>query len=224
MKSMFFSKMFNTLFKTTSNRNRYLIEFRFQGKAKHELKDFISNIDHKYHIAKYKKHRTVPHISLVGPFTTNNEKRLISDFCNIAKRYQVMGFKTDGYDTFENSEVIHIKIKPDNNLDSLRLELATTLKDYCGLQPFDYKPDFKYHSTIAMNIPTNKFNEIKKYVFRLNPPKYWNYLVRLTLLRNSKILFEYDFFLKRTLNRKQAKDRRILSQTKSKLREYLVNK
>ncbi len=221
---MFLTKIFNTLFKSRQVRNNYLIEFRFQGRSKREIKNFISNIDYKFNIKKYKKHRIVPHISLVGPFTTNNEKKLISDFSNIPKKYSIMRFKTDGYNTFEHSEVIHIKIKSNKNLDKLRWELVTKLKDYCKLKPFDYNENFNYHSTIAMNIPTHKFNKIKKYVFKLNQPKYENHLTRLTLLRNSKILFEYDFFLKRILNRKQARNKLILAQTKNKLKKIIKNR
>jgi len=55
----------------------YLIEFRFHGSAKYEIKTLIDEINHKFEI---KSKRAVPHITLVGPFSTDNEKRLIRDF------------------------------------------------------------------------------------------------------------------------------------------------
>ena len=55
----------------------YLIEFRFQSKRVNTyLRGMIYNINRKFRVGK-RKH--VPHISLVGPFTTNNERKLISD-------------------------------------------------------------------------------------------------------------------------------------------------
>ena len=55
----------------------YLIEFRFQGKAKSEIKKLIREVDKKCWIGNTRRKKPVPHITLVGPFQTrggNEEK------------------------------------------------------------------------------------------------------------------------------------------------------
>ena len=60
----------------------YLIEFRFQGKAKSRLKKLIWEVDKRCRIGNAKKKRPIPHITLVAPFQTRNERKLINDFNN----------------------------------------------------------------------------------------------------------------------------------------------
>ena len=50
---------------------KYLIEFRFQGNAKQKIRGLIHEVNIKFNITTKK---TVPHITLVGPLTTRNEK------------------------------------------------------------------------------------------------------------------------------------------------------
>ncbi len=52
---------------------KYLIEFRFHGKAKSEIKKLVYEIHSKFRL---KTKRAIPHITLAGPFNTNNEKKL----------------------------------------------------------------------------------------------------------------------------------------------------
>jgi len=49
----------------------YLIEFRFHGKAKYEIKKLVYEINRKFRL---RTKRAIPHISLAGPFYTNDEK------------------------------------------------------------------------------------------------------------------------------------------------------
>jgi hypothetical protein len=53
----------------------YLIEFRFHGYAK----NLIYDVARKFNVKGVTENRAVPHISLFGPFQTNDERRLVSD-------------------------------------------------------------------------------------------------------------------------------------------------
>ncbi len=195
----------------------YLIEFRFFGKAKYEMRQLITEVDQKFHL--WKGHK-VPHISLVGPFETNDEKRLVSDFERLCLNQEIMYFEVDGFNTFENNGVVFINIAPDKNLDEFRWQLSKTLQPYCNLKFYDYEREFKYHATIAMKLNPNKFKAIKSYINSKPKPKFKHILIRVTLIKNSIILCEYDFLLKRLLNRAKAKSSIVLSETFNKLREY----
>jgi len=199
--------------------SRYLIEFRFFGRAKYDIKGLIREINKKFKIRN--KRRPVPHITLVGPFTTKNEKRLVSDFKRLCDGQEIMDFSVVGFSTFEDTRVVYIDIEPAQGLDEFRWKLSKTLQQYCNLSPYDYNKKFEYHATLARNLNPIKFNKIKDYIKKKPKPRFKHVLMRVTLLRNSKILFEYDFLQRRLLNRKQALDQNILSISFEKLKDYL---
>jgi len=197
----------------------YLIEFRFFGKAKAEMKSLIWDVNRRFHIRP--KYRPVPHVSLAGSFFTRDERRLVDDFKNICKKQDIMQFQTVGFNTFEDNRVVYIEIEPDTKLDDFRWKLSQTLQPYCGLKSYDLKRKFNFHATIAMNLSPKKFEQVKKYISKKAKPRYKNILLRVALIKNQKILCEYDFLLKRLLNGREAISREILSKTFDKLKEYL---
>lgn len=199
----------------------YLIEFRFHGKAKHEIKKLVYEINRKFRLG-YK--RAIPHITLAGPFYTNDEKRLIGDFNRLCTKNPLMNFEIDGFSAFENSKVVFLDVKPSKELDEFRWNLSQTLKPYCQLRPFDYERDFAFHATIAMKLPDDKFSNIREYIKRKSKLNFKHVMVRATLLKGSFILREYDFLLRRPLVRRLAKDRRIYAQTLDLLKGHFENK
>jgi hypothetical protein len=94
----------------------YFIEFRFQGKAKHEMKKMIYEIDRKFNLNRTKIKRPIPHATIIAPFYTNNQKQLVKDFKSVCEKYQLIKFKIDGYGHFEKSKVVYINIKPSDSL------------------------------------------------------------------------------------------------------------
>ena len=103
----------------------YLIEFRFQSKrVKTHLKRIIHKINKRFRVGKKTR---VSHISLVGPFTTRNERRLISDFAMICSKTKLMNFKVNGFGTFENNGVIFAKINASTRLNDFRIKLVDTI-------------------------------------------------------------------------------------------------
>src|SRR3989344_6292048 len=187
----------------------YLIEFRFHGKAKYSIKGIAIDLYHKFHI-RTEQH---PHITLTGPFTTHDEKKLIGDFNRACSASNLMRFSISGFSFFEDARTVYVDIKPDEHLDMFRWNLSQQLERYCVLTDFDKNRDFKFHATIANHVPLYKFERIKNYVTTLQTPKFQHVLVRATLLKGSIILREYDFLLRRPLVRRLAKDKRVYAKT-----------
>ncbi len=200
-------------------RNHYLIEFRFFGKAKANIKSLIWDINRRFHIRP--RHRPVPHVSLVGPFSTKDEVRLINDFRSICERQGIMNYQVVGFNTFEENKVVYIDVEPDTKMDDFRYRLSQTLKPYCNLTKYDFDRDFKFHGTIAMKLSPMKFKQVKNYINKKTKPRYKNVLLRVTLIKNRRILYEYDFLLKKMLNRWEAKNRTILSKTFNELKKII---
>jgi calcineurin-like phosphoesterase family protein len=61
-----------------------------------------------------------------------------------------------------------------------------------------------------MKLGRDKFGRVKDYILTKPEPESTQYVMRVTLIKNSKILREYDFFLRKSLRRWEAKSRLIL--------------
>lgn len=202
--------------------SRYHIEYRFQGKAKYELKNLIKLVRRRFRIRSVG--RPIPHISLAGPFATGDENRLLKAFVTICARQPICEFNIREYGTFEDTRVVYVNIVPDANLDKFQKDLASDLAKFCKLQNHDHAPVFGFHSTIAMKLNPHLFYKIKAYTQKITKPNFKHVLIRATLLKDSYILSEYDFMLRKQLNRTEAKNREILRMTYDKLGEYLKDK
>lgn len=195
----------------------YLIEIRFHGKAKIAVKYLGRELRHYFHI-RTEKH---PHITLAGPFYTNDEERLINDFEKICSRSQLMDFEIEGFGLFENTKVVFLDVNPSKELEEFRWKFTQTLKPYCNLTKYDLEKEWKPHATIAMKIPYHKFQEVANHIGEKQEPIFKHIMVRATLLKGGFILREYDFLLRRSLIRKLAKSRRIYAQTLSLLKKHI---
>lgn len=190
----------------------YLIEIRYFGKAKHQVKSIIKGVDNKF---KLKKCRKVPHITLIQPFKTKKEKWLISDFKKICSKQKTMTFSIEGTGVFPFF-VVFAKVKPDEELLAFRKKLLTKLRKYCNI--ISVNRSFKPHTTIALRMGFFKFFSIWFFMKSKQKTIFTNHVMRATLLKDGKILFEYDFVNRKLLNRKQALSGKELSKTFKRLK------
>jgi len=196
----------------------YLIEFRFHGKAKFEIKKLIFEINNRFRLVHK---REVPHITLAGPFYTNDERRLINDFNRLCFNSHLMSFKIDDFSTFKDKGVIFLDVKPGIELDEFRWTLSQELRSYCQLSQFDYERTFSFHTTIALKLPEYLFNAISDFIKTKPKLNFRHFMVRATLLKGGIILREYDFLLRKSLTRTLARDKAIYSQTINLLKEII---
>jgi len=184
----------------------YLIEFRFHGYAKWYAKNLIYDIARKFNVKGVTENRAAPHISLFGPFQTNDERRLVSEIISVGKRYDLVPFRIRGFDFFNNQKkVIYLDIEPSEELKTLRWNISQRLSKITYNYPsFDLNPDFEFHSTIAFKDIDYKFNKIWNYIQQKQEPYIHQHLLRITIIKNSRILYEYDLMQKKLLNRRQG--------------------
>jgi hypothetical protein len=200
--------------------NNYLIEIRFQGKTKGEIKRLIYQIDNKFSLGITQNKRPIPHITLCGSISTDNEAKLVKDFIRICSETPMPYFKINGYGVFDSTNVVFIDVNPSDKLEDFRWKLSKNLQLYCQLGPFDYGKQFDFHATLAMHLPDYKFAQIKDYISKLEEPRFKHFVIRTTLLKNGKILYEYDFLLRKALNRYEALDKKIFRRTMDLLQKY----
>ncbi len=185
----------------------YLIEFRFHGYAKKYAKNIIYDVSRKFHIRGITRQRAIPHITLFGPFQTRYEKKLISEVFSLGQNYNLVPFRIKGFNFFNSNQnkVIFFDIEPSQELKKLRWNIAQRLSKIAYNQPpFDAKKDFEFHSTIAFKDIDHKFDKIWNYIQNIQEPNINQHLLRITIIKNDLILYEYDLLQKRLLNRHQA--------------------
>lgn len=153
----------------------------------------------------------MPHITLVGGFSTNDEAKLVHDFESIGSKFGMVRYIIEGIDAFLDTGAVYLDVQPSEDLTAYRRELRDKLQKYCGLCEYDFREPFEFHSTIAMHLSREEAEEIKRGT--VHDKRYSHRMLRATLLRNGKILAEYDFCLRRMLDRRKALSKQVLSET-----------
>ena len=186
---------------------RYLIDIRMMGSVKQQIHSLSNHLEEKFNVGN---NLVAPHITLAGPFSTDNEKKLIEDFTRICTDQQeVPKYEVGGYGFFDETRVVFVTITPDETLKQFRYQLSRAISLYCSLRNYDLDSaeEFRFHATLAMKLDWLTFRRIKWYFRRQESVFYRHHPIRATLLRNSKILCEYDFIQNRMLSRAQALSR-----------------
>jgi 2'-5' RNA ligase len=202
----------------------YLIEFRLSGFAKHQIRQLILETAKEFQVRGTTKYRVVPHVTLVGPFSSSNEKLIIDIIEKVGKKYELVPFRIYGFGSFGHwftrNRVLYARIEPSCELHSLRCDLVANLDAFCGLNKFD-KGEFKPHLTIAFKDIDRKFGQIKEFLEKKSLPPINHHVLRICLLRGRRILCEYDLIQKRLLTRSQALDKMIFAKTVKELKSTL---
>jgi len=186
---------------------RYLMDIRVMGSVKQQIRSLSNHLEEKFHLGNK---LVVPHITLAGPFSTDNENKLIEDFTRIcADQHEIPKYEVGGYGFFDETRVVFVTITPDENLKQFRYQLSRAISPYCSLRDYDLDSaeEFSFHATLAMKLDWLTFRRIKWYFRERESITYRHHPIRATLLRNSKILCEYDFIQNRMLSRAQALSR-----------------
>jgi 2'-5' RNA ligase len=186
---------------------RYLIDIRLMGSVKQQIRTLADQLVEKFGLGKK---LVAPHITLAGPFSTDDEERLIADFTRVCTEQKgVPKYDVGGYGFFDDTRVVFVTITPDGALRQFRYQLAQAIAPYCTLRDYDRdtSEEFRFHATLAMKLDWLTFRRIKWYFREQEPVIFRHHPIRATLLRNSKILGEYDFVQGRMLSRAQALSR-----------------
>ncbi len=185
----------------------YLIDIRLMGPVKHQIRHVSNHLQEKFNLGDK---RVIPHITLAGPFSTSDEKKLVEDFTRIcAEQQEIPRYEVGRFGFFDDSRVVFVTIMPDENLKQFRYQLSQAISPYCSLRDYDRDSAdaFRFHATLAMKLDWLTFQRIKWHFRGQERVVYRHHPIRATLLRNSKILCEYDFIQNRMLSGARALSR-----------------
>ena len=183
---------------------RYLIDIRLMGPVRQQIRELSDRLQEQFGIGT---RLVAPHITLAGPFGTEDEERLVTDFTRTCTGVTgIPRYDVGGYGFFDATRVVYVAIEPDENLKQLRSRLAQAIAPYCTLREYDRDPagEFRFHATLAMKLDWLTYRRMKWHFRKQEPVVFRHHPIRATLLKNTKILCEYDFLQQRMLTRAQA--------------------
>ncbi|MCX6688753.1 MAG: 2'-5' RNA ligase family protein [Methanoregula sp.] len=187
---------------------QYQIEFRFQDDVLSKVKQMIYHLEAKFHLDFFKTTRPFPPVTLAGPLTTADEKRLVTDFITLCAKTPFCAFGINTYAAFDAARAVCIRLDPEEKLVAFRQNLAQQCAPYCQLAVRDTKDPFVFHATIAKDINPQKYALIKKFIEQVKPQQFRYHVIRATIIREKEFLCEYDFLTHSVLTRKEALDKK----------------
>lgn len=192
----------------------YLIEYRFHGYAKAYARDLIWDTAKKFRVRGVtKRGHAVPHMTLFGPFSTRQEKRMVSEVVRACQNYSLAPFGIEGFGHF-GKEVIYMRIRPSKELEDLRRDISERLLKVTHTRSeFDSNSNLSFHATIAFRDIERKFAKIWKYIEQKPAPSINQHLLRVTILKGHRLLYEYDLLQQRLLIRREALNKRSWRKT-----------
>lgn len=186
---------------------RYLIDIRLMGPVEKQVRMLSDQLRETFGLVR---NLVVPHITLAGPFSTDDEPRLLSDFARVCReQVATPHYDVGGYGFFDTTRVVYVTITPDETLRQFRFDLAQAIAPYCNLREYDRDSagDFRFHATLAMKLPYLAYTRIRWYFRKQEPVVFRHHPIRATVLKNAKVLCEYDFMQGRMLTPSQARSR-----------------
>lgn len=184
----------------------YLVEFRLHGSARKFVKELIFEVANRFGVRGATRNRVVPHVTIVGAFQTTDERKVINAIERCGNNFDLVAFTFNGFRSF-GKQVLAVNIEPSMELKELRSSLIQKFNFlHCILNEHDNE-SYKPHATIALKDIDDKFETLKEFLENVDAPKIQHYVLRLTLLKNAKIVCEYDLFQHKLLTRHESLDR-----------------
>ncbi|MFA5395156.1 MAG: 2'-5' RNA ligase family protein [Methanogenium sp.] len=196
----------------------YLIEIRLFGKVKYEFKQLIRIVSRRLNISI---RHPVPHITLLGPFDTKDERQLMNDFKSVCSNFNLMQYELGDIGIFTDTRVVYVDVTPSVELVQFRTRLQQVLAPYCTLSARDLASPFVFHATLVSGVYPNKILDIQQYAAE-NHTSYKHQMIRVTLLKSGKIIREYDFALRQMLDCDDAMNRALYVKTINTMRDKLA--
>jgi len=188
---------------------QYDIEFRFQDEAQKKAKQLIYHLEAKFHLDFFKNNCPIPHVSLIGQLTTDDEKRLVTDFVTLCSKTPFCPFELNTYSVSDASHAVCIRVDPGAELVAFKKNLLQIIAPYCNLQKRDTEEPVVFHATVVKNIKLQKYDLIKKHIEQFKPQQLRHYVIRATLEKEQQFLCEYDFLTRSVLTKKEALDKKL---------------
>lgn len=196
----------------------YLIEIRTGGDLKEYFRDIIYKLEEEFGVQGAAQPRAVPHITLFGPYNTNQGGTVKRALLDIFEDFDSIPYRVEGFGTFRKNRVIYARVIPSEELRELQSEIARRLKPITyNTQPHDFDKWYEFHITLAYKDVGDQFRPILRYFKKHYDPSFDAYATRITSLRGRSMLWEYDLPRGKLMDKDEATTRASWEGTMSAL-------
>jgi len=169
--------------------SRYLNEIRL-GAEKETFREIINDVRQTYNIRSSK--RPVPHITLFGPYNTDQGQKAKRRKQRVLREYAVVPFRVRDFDSFSENGVVYATVEPSKTLRELRRDLVDALLPVTYNQrPWDTDDVYDFHITIETNLGA-RTSDVLNYVRRSYNIDMTLYATRITALDKRRMMWEWD--------------------------------
>ncbi len=116
--------------------------------------------------------RQSPHITIKGPFDTDELEPFAKYLENFAKHFEPFEIELDGFNYFEGkSNVIFLDVKENPRLKEIQSKIISDLRKKFHIEPYEIEFNgWKFHSTLAtVDVSKEKLAKAKKYLKQFHP-------------------------------------------------------
>jgi len=196
--------------------SRYLAEVRL-GKEKAYFREMIHDVRDRFGLSSSK--RPVPHVTLFGPYDTNQGYEVKRRTQDVLSNYRLVPYRVTGFDCFQDGGVVYADVEPSDELRQLRADLVDALKPVTSdHRPWDFETRYDYHITIAMNVQS-KQSRVLDYLRSEYELDMMLYAKRITALDSREMMWEWDVPRHTELSSKEATSRASWRKTTITLNE-----
>ena len=217
------------------DENNYLLEYRFSGYPRKYFKEIHSSLQKRYSIS-HRNYHYVPHITIAGPIITKNENDLIDILEKIIFKYAhffheknnlIRTEKFIKFDTDEG-EILAVQVIPPFSLINLKRELEKVLSSKKNITCKTYEVPI-WHTTIwnvkhSFRDNKDKIKIISDDLCSMKIQEMSFILDRISLIKNKKILKEFDLVNLKTLDRFESLNNAKRYSSYLKIKEELEKK
>lgn len=196
----------------------YLLEIRTGGDLKEYFRDIIYELEVEFGVKGAAQPRAVPHITLFGPYNTNQGRTVKRAHLDIFKEFDAVPYRVEGFDTFRKNRVIYARVIPSHELRDFRREIVRRLEPITyNTQPHDFDEWYDFHITLAYKDVGDQFRPILNYLKERYDPSFDTYATQVTSLRRRSMLWEYDLPRGELMDKDEATTRSSWEATTSEL-------
>jgi len=154
------------------------------------FRDIIEDVRDQFNLHSNK--RPVPHITIFGPYDTDQGIEVKQRTQDVLSNYSVVSFTVSGFNCFEDTNVVYADIEPTSELQSLRRELANSLESVTYNQrSWDLRDSYEFHITIATNLG-NQTSSVLQYVEAEYDIDMQLHATRFPALDRRRMMWEWD--------------------------------
>jgi len=212
--SRFTDKYFISKTPTQSSLPQYLTEIRL-GNEKQRFREIIGDVRDEFDL--HSNNRPVPHLTLFGPYDTDQGYEVKQRTQGVLSKYSVVPFTVSGFDCFGETNVVYAAVDPSAELQSLRRDLAARLKPVTyNQQPWDLDHSHEFHITIATNLG-DQTTAVLEYVRGKYDLERELHATRVPAVDRGRMLWEWDLPRGVELSPQEATSRDSWEQTMAEL-------